>query len=121
VASPLGKLFVSTFKEEYGEDPDFYAANFYESTLGMWDVYRRVVAKGGNVNSGDDLNNAFMENTQLVSVYGGDATTNGTLKLDPTTHTVTQRVMGVFIYKDGKVTPQAFFDLNGADFKLVTQ
>ena len=120
-ASPLGKLFVSSFKEEYGEDPDFYAANFYESTLGMWDVYRRVLAKGGNVNSGDDLNNAFMENTQLVSVYGGDASTNGTLKLDPTTHTVTQRTMGVFIYKDGKVTPQAFFDLNGANFKLVNQ
>src|SRR5207249_508299 len=97
---------------------DFYAANFYESALGLWDVYRRVLAKGGNVNSGEELNNAFQANTQLVSVYGGDATTNGTLKLDPTTHTVTQRVMGVFTYQNGKVTPKAFFDLNGANFRM---
>ena len=57
----------------------------------------------------------------LVSVYGGDATTNGTLKLDPKTQTVTQRTMGVFVDKDGKVTPRALFDLKGADFKLVTK
>jgi len=117
-ASPLAKLFVSEFKQAYGENPDFYAANFYESALGMWDVYRRVLAAGGNVNSGQDLNDAFASNPTLVSVYGGDATTNGTLTLDPNTHTVKQRVMGVFTYANGKITPHAFFDLNGANFKM---
>jgi branched-chain amino acid transport system substrate-binding protein len=118
-ASPLGKLFVDTFTKEYGEAPDFYAANYYEDTLAMWDVIRRTLKAGGNINSGTDLQTAFQTNTTLTSVYGGDATANGTLKIDPVTHTVTQRVMGVFTYKDGKVTPQAFFDIAGADFRTV--
>jgi branched-chain amino acid transport system substrate-binding protein len=117
--SPLGKLFVSEFKKAYGEDPDFYAANYYEDTLGMWDVIRRTLKAGGNINSGTDLQTNFKTNTTLVSVYGGDATTNGTLKIDPVTHTVTQRLMGVFTYKNGKVTPRALFDLGGAGFKIV--
>ena len=41
------------FKKEYGEDPDFYAANFYENTFVMWEVIRRVLAKGGDINDGD--------------------------------------------------------------------
>ena len=41
--SPLAKLFVDEFKKEYGEDPDFYAANFYENTFVMWEVIRRVL------------------------------------------------------------------------------
>ena len=29
--SLLAKKFVEDFNKEYGEDPDFYAANFYET------------------------------------------------------------------------------------------
>src|SRR4029453_10509522 len=53
--SPLAKLFVSEFVAEYGEDPDFYAANFYENALVMWEVMRRVIAKGGDIRDGDAL------------------------------------------------------------------
>ena len=48
--SPLAKLFVSEFKKEYGGDsPDFYAANFYENTLVMWELIRRIKKYGGNL------------------------------------------------------------------------
>ena len=40
--SPLAKKFVEDFNKEYGEDPDFYAANFYENAFVMWEVMRRV-------------------------------------------------------------------------------
>ena len=30
---------------------------------------------------------------------------------------MTQREMGVFEYKGGKVTPQAFFNIGGANYK----
>ena len=36
---------MTEFKKEYGELPDFYAANFYENTLVMWEVIRRVIAE----------------------------------------------------------------------------
>jgi len=115
--NPLTKLFVDEFKNEYGEAPDFYAGNFYENTLAMWEVIRRVLAKGGNPDDGEQLDKAFQENLTVPSVYGGDATTVGTYTVDPTTHTVVKRGMGVFEYKAGKVTPKAFFDIGGADYR----
>ncbi len=115
--SPLAKLFVSEFKKEYKEEPDFYAANFYENTLVMWEVIRRVLKSGGDINDGDALDKALQSNLTVVSVYGGDANTVGTYTLDPVTHTVTKRGMGVFEYKAGKVTPQVFFGLNAEGYK----
>ncbi len=115
--SPLAKLFVDEFKKEYGGDlPDFYAANFYENTLVMWEMIRRVKKKGGNILSGEDLNNALMDSLTFVSVYGGDASTVGTSTLDPKTHSVLKRDMGIFRYKDGKVTPLAFYGIGGEGY-----
>jgi branched-chain amino acid transport system substrate-binding protein len=114
--SPLAKLFVNEFKAAYTDAPDFYAANFYENTLNMWQVISRVLKKGGDINNGTDLNTALMDNLTLTSVYGGDATTAGTYQLDPTTHSVLHRTMGVFQYKGGKVTPYVYFDIGGASY-----
>jgi branched-chain amino acid transport system substrate-binding protein len=116
--SPLAKLFVREFEAEYGEAPDFYAANFYENVLVMWEVIRRVLAKGGDINDGAQLDAALQENLTVVSVYGGDESTVGSYTLDPTTHSVIQRPMGVFQYKDGSVTPLAYYDIDGADFQM---
>lgn len=115
--SPLAKLFVSEFKTAYGELPDFYAANFYENTLVMWEVIRRVNAKSGNILDGDALDKALQENLTVVSVYGGDASTVGTYTLDPVTHSVKKRDMGVFEFKAGKVTPKAFFGIGAEGYR----
>jgi branched-chain amino acid transport system substrate-binding protein len=115
--SPLAKLFVDEFKKKYSDTPDFYAANFYENTLVLWEVIRRVLKKGGDINDGAQLDQALQDNLTVVSVYGGDASTVGTYTLDPKTHSVIKRGMGVFEYKGGKVTAKAFFDIGGADYK----
>jgi len=115
--SKLAKLFVSEFQKEYKDKPDFYAANYYEDTLGLWDLIRRTLAKGGDINSGVDLQNALKDNTTLASVYGGDDTAVGTFTMDPKTHSVTRRLMGVFEYKSGKVKTLALFNIGGADYQ----
>ena len=117
--SPLAKLFVADFNKKYGEDPDFYAANFYENAFVLWEVIRRVLKAGGDPKSGDALDKALQSNLTVVSVYGGDDKTIGTYTLDPTTHSVVKRQMGVFQYKGGKVTPLAFFGIGGADYQKV--
>jgi branched-chain amino acid transport system substrate-binding protein len=118
--SPLAKIFVSEFAKEYGGDkPDFYAANFYENAFVMWEVIRRVLKAGGDPKDGDALEKALESNLTVVSVYGGDASTVGTYTLDPKTHSVLKREMGVFEYKSGKVTPKAFFGIDGVDYKKV--
>jgi branched-chain amino acid transport system substrate-binding protein len=116
--SPLAKFFVDEYKKANGgNDPDFYAANFYENTLVMWEVIRRVLAKGGDINDGDQLDKALQENLTVVSVYGGDSTTVGSYTLDTKTHSVNKRPMGVFQYKGGKVKPMAFFGIGGEGYK----
>jgi branched-chain amino acid transport system substrate-binding protein len=115
--NPLAKLFVDTFNAEYGEDPDFYAANYYEDTLAMWDLIRRVCADGGEI-TGPSLDAAMQANPEFASVYGGDDSGPGTFSMDTETHSVLQRPMGVFEYKDGAVTPLAYFDIDGENFTL---
>jgi branched-chain amino acid transport system substrate-binding protein len=116
--SPWAKLFVQEFKEEYGGDsPDFYAANFYENVFDMWEVIRRVLKAGGDINSGEALDKALQTNLTIVSVYGGDDNTIGSFTLDPVSHSVTKRDMGVFEYKAGKVTAKAFFGIGGEDYQ----
>ena len=118
VPNPLGKLFVSEFTSAYGTPPDFYAANYYEDTLGMWDLMRRVLAKGGDINSGAALEAEMVANPSLTTVYGGTATTIDTFTCDPVTHTPTKREMGVFRYQHKKVTPLAYFNIGATDFRL---
>jgi branched-chain amino acid transport system substrate-binding protein len=116
------KVFADSFNQEYGTaqyEPDFYAANYYEDTFAVWDLIRRVLKKGGNPQSGTDLQQALMDNPQFVSVYGGSGSTLGNLALDPQTHTVTRRPMGLFAYNNGTITARAFFNLGGTDFQLV--
>lgn len=115
----LAELFVAEFQAAHGELPDFYAANYYEDGLGMWDIVRRVCADGGDINSGVALNDAFRANPTLTSVYGGSGSTLGSKTIDMTTHTVTQRPMGVFEYRDGQVTTHALFDMKAADFRII--
>ena len=111
---------VEGFKAENGENPDFYAANFYENAFVMWEVMRRIWKKDPEAEiTGEALDKALQENLTVVSVYGGDDSTIGTYTLDPKTHSVIKREMGVFEYKGGKVTPKAFFGIGGADYKTV--
>jgi ABC-type branched-subunit amino acid transport system substrate-binding protein len=116
--SPLAKYFVSEFQAEYGEAPDFYAANFYENAFDMWELMRRIWANDPEAEiTGEALDAALRENLTVVSVYGGDETTVGTFTLDEETHSVIKRQMGLFEYKDGTVTPKAFFGINGEDYR----
>jgi branched-chain amino acid transport system substrate-binding protein len=116
--SALAKRFVDDFKKVNGEDPDFYAANFYENAFVMWELMRRIWKDDPNAEiTGDALEKALESNLTVVSVYGGDDSKLGSYTLDPTTHSVIKREMGVFEYKGGKVTPKAFFGIGGADYQ----
>jgi branched-chain amino acid transport system substrate-binding protein len=116
--SPLAKKFVEDFNADNGEDPDFYAANFYENAFVMWELMRRIWKKDAEAEiTGVALDAALQENLTVVSVYGGDDTTIGTYTLDPKTHSVIKREMGVFEFKGDEVTAKAFFGIGGEDYR----
>jgi branched-chain amino acid transport system substrate-binding protein len=118
-ASDFAEFFVTEFEAEYGELPDFYAANYYEDVLGMWDVARRVCADGGDINSGAALEEAFRADPVLQSVYCCEGSTVGTKVINLENHSTAQRPMGVFEYRDGEVTIHALFDMDAENFRLV--
>jgi branched-chain amino acid transport system substrate-binding protein len=110
-------IFIKEFKSAYKTTPDYYAANYYEDLFAVWETMRRVLQSGGNVNDGLAMDKAFQSKLQFPSVYGGDATTAGTLALSPKNHSVTKRPMTLSVYKSKKVVPLAYFDLEAADYR----
>jgi hypothetical protein len=78
-----------------------------------------VLAKGGNVNSGEELQKALLDNPSFKSIYGGSGSELGAIALDTATHTVKTRPLGVYKANGGKPKQVAEFDLGGANFKLL--
>jgi branched-chain amino acid transport system substrate-binding protein len=117
--NPLSKFFLSDYKRLFGELPGtFYQPNYYETTLAYLQLAARVAAKGGDINSGTALNQAMMADPTFKSVYGGDATTVGTIKLDPTTHDPTVRPVGLF-QAGSNFKQLASWNIGGGDFKVL--
>jgi ABC-type branched-subunit amino acid transport system substrate-binding protein len=118
--NPLSKVFMKAYQAMFGAKPNlFYEPNYYEGTLALLDLCRRVASKGGDINDGSALQDACIANPTFKSVYGGDAHTVGEIQLDPKTHVPVRRQMGVFAVQNGTPTPLSFFDIKGADFKII--
>ncbi len=70
--NPWSKQFAADYKKRYGEDPDFYAANYYEGVYVIAECIKRARAKGGDYWNGDALRQALLSNPKFASVYGGE-------------------------------------------------
>lgn len=99
--NPFNKLFVAAHRAAYGEDPEYYGANYYEQVFVIWELVRRVREQGGNPNSGEALQKALLANPKFKSVYGGDASTIGEMSFDVEAHTI-NKPMGIFKVVNGK-------------------
>jgi branched-chain amino acid transport system substrate-binding protein len=120
--NPLSQLFKKHFKESYGVDAtSFYEANFYEAGLAAWELALRVKQDGGDLASGDDFQTALTKNPKFKSVYGGDKTTVGEIALDPKTHSVASRPIGVWQVQNGSPVPIASFNVGGRDYKTLNE
>jgi len=96
--NPYSKFFVTDYQRLFGAPPNsYYEPNYYEATMAFLQLALRVMDKGGDINSGQQLNAALIANPTFKSLYGGNAATVGTLTLDPTTHDPTIRPVGLFI------------------------
>jgi branched-chain amino acid transport system substrate-binding protein len=112
-------IFIDEFKKANGGTvPDYYAANYYEDMFILWALVQRTLAAGGSPKDGTALNTAMQSNPTFPSVYGGNATTAGTIAFSPTTHTVVKRPMTLIQYENGNKNPQAYFDIDAVGFRL---
>jgi len=99
--NPWNKVFVAGHKETFGEDPEYYGANYYEEVFFVWDLVRRVLADGGDATDTTALQTALEKNPTFKSLYGGDASTTGEVKFNPDDHTIS-KPMGVFKVAGGQ-------------------
>jgi branched-chain amino acid transport system substrate-binding protein len=118
--NPFGKLFVQTFTKAYGVAPEFYAADAYDDTFKFWQMVRDVIAKGGDINNGTQLQNALIANPTFPSVYGGTATSVGTETMNLKTHSVLTRGLGLFKVVNGEPSPLALFQTGSTTLTDVT-
>ncbi|SMF30324.1 amino acid/amide ABC transporter substrate-binding protein, HAAT family [Tistlia consotensis] len=91
------KKFADGYEKRYGEQPEFYAANYYEGTYVIAELMRRAKAKGIPI-KGDKLAELLRENPVFDSVYGGKMTfqDNGVAKKRVALFKVDDAGKGVF-------------------------
>lgn len=114
------QYLVDTAAEAYPDTVvDFYFANYYQDMFKLWTVVQRVLASGGDVNSGADLLAAFESDLTFASVYGGTMDDlSGEESIDPESHSLSARDMGVFLWDGQNVTRLANYGIGGVDFSL---
>ena len=120
--NPWSKLYASEFKKRFKRDTSWLEANYYEGTWVYAQLIARVLAAGGNINSGSDLQNAMQKNPTFKSIYGGDAKTVGKLTLNPTTHTIASRSLSLLQHvgsTGGADKVLATFDIGGRSYRKV--
>jgi branched-chain amino acid transport system substrate-binding protein len=63
--------FVASYKAKYKNEPEFYAANYYEGVYILAELIKKAKAKGGDYWHGKALREALIEIKRFPSVYGG--------------------------------------------------
>lgn len=121
-SNPWSKLYATEFKKRYHRDTSWLEANYYEGTWVYAQLVARVLAAGGNINSGTDLQNALQKSPTFKSIYGGNASTVGSLALNPTTHTIASRSLSLLQHvgsASGADKVLATFDIGGRSYRKV--
>jgi len=99
--NPWNKIFVDGYNDMFGEEPEYYGANYYEQVFFAWELVRRVLADGGDPTDTTALQESIVANPTFKSLYGGDEATTGEVEFNPDDHTIS-KPMGVFKVSGGK-------------------
>ena len=101
---PWTKSFVANYKAKYKNEPEFYAANYYEGVYILAELIKKAKAKGGDYWNGKALRDALVEIKTFPSVYGGN------IEFNPEDGTCKKKT-ALFTVKDGKAVFQKYLEL----------
>lgn len=103
-ADPWTKNFAASYKAKYKQDPEFYAANYYEGVYILAELIKKAKAKGGDWWSGKALRQALVEIKKFPSVYGGN------VEFNPDDGTCKKKT-ALFVVKGGDRVFQKYLEL----------
>jgi len=117
--NPFAEFFLRTYQEHFGEKAEvFFEPNYYETVIVYAILAARIAEEGGDINSGELMNQKLEEDPEFASLYGGSASEAGTLAFDTETHDPSIRPVALF----RATVPQellAEWNIGGSDFKVV--
>jgi branched-chain amino acid transport system substrate-binding protein len=100
-------IFTKYYRSQFPSQPSnpaspaAIAANYYNMGFVLWDLASRVLAKGGDINNGEQMQAALAENPTFPSIYGGSGTTAGQVVFDTTGHGLASCPLGVAQIRNG--------------------
>ena len=100
---PWPQRFAAAYRAKYGDNPEVYAANYYEGIYVIAEAIRRARAGGGDYFTGERLAAAIRANPTVPSIYGGN------MVFQPDGAGIKR--IGIFAVKDGRADFQHFAEL----------
>lgn len=104
--NPWATLFSSSYKKAYNQDAEIYGGTYYEGMFIVWELVKRVIADGGDPNSGPALQAALEKDPTFKTILGGSPDEVATLTMDPQDHSGS-RPLGVYSVKGCQAQPVA--------------
>lgn len=121
-----GKIFTRHYRQAFTDQPDSPAspmnlsAAYYGCGFVLWELARRILAKGGDVNDGGQLQDALRSDPTFPSIFGGSGTNAGRIEFDLNDHSLKHSPLGVFQVRGGNPVRLATDDSSGGKLTLVT-
>lgn len=119
--NPFSEYFIAEYENKFEETPNiFFEPNYYEAGIAYGVLAARVAEKGGDINSGEELQNALEEDPTLPSVYGGSDNEVGQFVWNTETHDPEKRP--IVLAKFGKPAEiLAEWNIGGDEFEIVAK
>lgn len=121
-----GKIFVKHYRRAYGDQgvnpansPLNLSAAYYNVAFVLWELARRVLAKHGNINNGEQIQAALMENLSFPTIFGGQGIKPGRVTFDATTHGLAHEPIGIFKVVNGTLKLVGSADSGGGPVKVI--
>lgn len=119
-------IFVKHYRAAYGNQggtdatsPLNLSAAYYNVGFVLWELARRVLAKGGDLNDGAAIQSALFENLTFPSIFGGSGLTPGSMTFDTTTHGLAHEPIGIFQVTNGALKLVGTADSGGGPVTVV--
>ncbi|MBO0874622.1 MAG: ABC transporter substrate-binding protein [Pseudonocardia sp.] len=124
-----GAIFAKYYRQAFPDQPTApsspmnLSANYYNLTFVLWALARRVLAKGGDINKGDQLQEALTSDPTFPSIFGGSGSTPGSMQfaMDGVNgHGLEHSPLGIFQVRDGALVRIASSDSKGGQMTITS-
>lgn len=123
-----GAIFTKYYRQAFPDQPAGssspmnLSANYYNLAFVLWALARRVLAKGGDITKGEQLQDALTADPTFPSIFGGSGGKPGSMQFalnGVNGHGLEHSPLGIFQVRDGAPVRIASDDSKGGQLTIV--